>query len=1558
MLSQMSASTAPGTSATNSKKDQLEAANEVLEAYGNAKTCRNDNSSRFGKYSQLFFSGSPHTVTALKVEHYLLERSRLVTVPKGERNYHILHYLAHEEQGVEFSYLDGTKGITLVNGTAFDDAKDFEALKDRMESAGFDDELQNCIYSCIKGIMYMGNTQFDEVVKEGNDATVTKQSDHFKKACELLKIEPDRLSAAITTKEVRVGKDRTVSPVNKKTATAQRDTVAKTVYSRVFDMVVDWLNQNMGGSEGVYGDMPCIGMLDIFGFEDMPVNGFEQMFINLTNEWIQDHFNNVMFKREMDVYEEEGIGKIEFKQPNNFSAVELFINDTNPVGIIKVLQENVVNKGSSRDGAALVDFMKKGLKGTPNYEDVDSTMLNKVMKSKKAKWGAAADVKLDFKATFAVKHYAGTIVYFCDEFLPKSQDSMAEHLSEAIESSGWQRLSELFKSSGDAKSKKQMTVGMYFKQQLKSLVESLRKGQSLFVRCIKPNSAQLPGRFQLDLVIEQLVCGGVMSALEMRRAGLPDRMTYEEFCLEFGALRPPGVEGDSRAQCRGLMELLIGKEDATPVMYKFGHTRIFLRSGVLNILRESKAIILKRCAMIVARKWRMKTGLQTIASLAQLEGRVAEVEQQAVASEVDGVKSVNAALVSSTEAINSAYSQIEQLAGKWEEVKGHQERAKNATLKKEHEVLVGQMNKVDLKSITAKVDAAEEIIKTVCRRRQAADDAIGELVTAKRIDVNAQIARIDEVLKYCQPSEDGNDPPEQQELYNKCNKVKQKLTEIIDVQLPELIEDTLAGVDLNTDTPKIELPKEAEQLVQEGSDLVGNTEQGGKDLVEARKRFVFETMRKSPELQSLQQQQEEAKTRLEYLGDDAKDFVKEGLNSVCDAIAAAQQAQQEVEDTIEEGTNADRLVSAIKGFLAKEDLAQKAVETAKRLEEEAKAREGQNLRNILQSFPQIKQLVQVYQALMEQMEAFTIHVEDREDVENVDGLGMEQTVLAELKEKLLDAQESLDNMGLDVMNGEMAAERLRFKYKGPWSVECFKLLGPTIASHQDLACQLDEKRFTNVMDAVEALNAGVIQFDDGYCIGWSSNWNQFYMLFQTDKEVAVSEMLEKRRIEIATKARDEKLSKVTNAVDGALRAIESDTFQAQIQAQREAMEKQIRDRMHSEMIQGYNEKAEAEVEAKTQQVKDEIFNEVATAEANLKAAEEEKLRARQVYEEQIAELEARLQAARAKTGIEGEVPSLHKELSDTAEYCGKIRGDLHELLHLAKQETADVEESLAFMDALINNPKTLPGFHQFVDVLGRCQKRHAQSEDISLEAGMKGQHLALQEAREQMIQVASRIKKICDGSAKYGNGLEQALLDIQARLRNAQKTFDMLSRVFEGWTKRVDSASDHIDLALECLDVRLLQVEGLQEKPRPNGSKTQPVWKRVVANVMENIVAAPQPNETEGGSPKDGKAVKGLLGFTNPSSSTHVDIPRRAQYSVNIGDIVEDLATRQLRGVVRYVGPTKFAAGEWIGIELEGPYGKTDGSVNGFSYFQCSPDCGLFLRPKGVQRVYNAPRRR
>ncbi|CAL9227216.1 unnamed protein product [Arabidopsis halleri] len=564
--------------------------NPVLEAFGNAKTVRNNNSSRFGKFVEIQFDQRGR-ISGAAIRTYLLERSRVCQVSDPERNYHCFYMLcAAPPEDIKkwkladprkFHYLNQSQCIELER---MDDAKEYRETRKAMDVVGINSEEQEAIFRVVAAILHLGNVEFGKGKEADSSAPKDDTSNyHLKTAAELFMCNEQALEDSLC-KRVIVTRGETITKwLDPESAALSRDALAKTVYSRLFDWIVNKINNSIGQDpDSKY----LIGVLDIYGFESFKTNSFEQFCINLTNEKLQQHFNQHVFKMEQDEYNKEEIDWSYIEFVDNQDILDLI--EKKAGGIISLLNEACMFPRSTHE-----TFAEKMYQTFKDHKHFSKPKLS--------------------RTDFTICHYAGDVTYQTEQFLEKNKDYVVAEHQALLNASRCAFVACLFPLlAEDANNKSKFSsIASRFKQQLMTLLETLSTTEPHYIRCVKPNNLLKPLIFENQNVLQQLRCGGVMEAIRISCAGFPTRKQFEEFLERFSVLAPEVLDKstDDVAACKKLLEKVALQG------YQIGKTKVFLRAGQMADLDARRNEVLGRAASSIQRKFRSYLSRKTFVML-------------------------------------------------------------------------------------------------------------------------------------------------------------------------------------------------------------------------------------------------------------------------------------------------------------------------------------------------------------------------------------------------------------------------------------------------------------------------------------------------------------------------------------------------------------------------------------------------------------------------------------------------------------------------------------------------------------------------------------------------------------------------------------------------------------------------------------------------------------------------------------------------------------------------------------------------------------------------------
>uniref|UniRef100_A0A8C2G654 Myosin VIIAb n=1 Tax=Cyprinus carpio TaxID=7962 RepID=A0A8C2G654_CYPCA len=524
-------------------EQQVLEANPILEAFGNAKTIRNDNSSRFGKYVDIHFN-KRGAIEGAKIEQYLLEKSRVCRqVREDQQNKFLYHAI---------DYGDGN--CTVCEGR--NDMKEYSSILSAMKVLMFTDTENWEISKLLAAILHMGNLRFEARTLKNLDTCVVVGSPALAKAATLLEVDPQDVMTCLTTRTLITRGESVSTPLSVEQGLDVRDAFVKGIYGRLFVWIVDKINAAIYRAPSTENKTVrrSIGLLDIFGFENFTINSFEQLCINFANENLQQFFVRHVFKLEQEEYNLEDI---------NWQHIE-FTDNQDALDMIAIKPMNIIS---------LIDEESKFPKGT------DATMLNKLNSQHKLNTNYIPP-KHSHETQFGIQHFAGVVHYETRGFLEKNRDSLHSDIIQLVHSSKNKFIKQIFQADvamGMETRKRSPTLSNQFKRSLELLMRTLSVCQPFFVRCIKPNELKKPMMFDRGLCVRQLRYSGMMETIRIRRAGYPIRYTFAEFVDRYRVLMP-GVkpaykQEDLRGTCQHIVASVLQRDDD----WQIGKTKIFLK---------------------------------------------------------------------------------------------------------------------------------------------------------------------------------------------------------------------------------------------------------------------------------------------------------------------------------------------------------------------------------------------------------------------------------------------------------------------------------------------------------------------------------------------------------------------------------------------------------------------------------------------------------------------------------------------------------------------------------------------------------------------------------------------------------------------------------------------------------------------------------------------------------------------------------------------------------------------------------------------------------------------
>ncbi|XP_038606473.1 unconventional myosin-Va isoform X4 [Tachyglossus aculeatus] len=602
--------TVSGSASEANVEEKVLASNPIMESIGNAKTTRNDNSSRFGKYIEIGFD-KRYRIIGANMRTYLLEKSRVVFQAEEERNYHIFYQLCASAKLPEFkslhlgnaNYFHYTKqgGSPVIDG--IDDASEMAQTRKACTLLGINEVYQMGIFRILAGILHLGNVGFTS--RDSDSCTIPPKHEPLGFFCDLMGVEYEEMSHWLCHRKLATATETYIKPISKLQAVNARDALAKHIYAKLFNWIVDHVNQALHSAMKQHS---FIGVLDIYGFETFEINSFEQFCINYANEKLQQQFNMHVFKLEQEEYMKEQIPWTLIDFYDNQPCINLI---EAKLGILDLLDEECKMPKGSDDTWA---------------QKLYNTHLNKCALFQKP--------RLSNKA-FIIQHFADKVEYQCDGFLEKNKDTVYEEQIKVLKSSKFKMLPELFQDDekaisptsattsgrtplsrtvvkptkvrpGHVTKEHKKTVGHQFRNSLHLLMETLNATTPHYVRCIKPNDFKFPFTFDEKRAVQQLRACGVLETIRISAAGFPSRWTYQEFFSRYRVLmKQKDVLSDRKQTCKNVLEKLILDKDK----YQFGKTKIFFRAGQVAYLEKIRADKLRAACIRIQktiRGWLMR----------------------------------------------------------------------------------------------------------------------------------------------------------------------------------------------------------------------------------------------------------------------------------------------------------------------------------------------------------------------------------------------------------------------------------------------------------------------------------------------------------------------------------------------------------------------------------------------------------------------------------------------------------------------------------------------------------------------------------------------------------------------------------------------------------------------------------------------------------------------------------------------------------------------------------------------------------------------------------------
>ncbi|XP_039445235.1 myosin heavy chain, muscle isoform X12 [Culex pipiens pallens] len=947
-----------------SLEDQVVQTNPVLEAYGNAKTVRNDNSSRFGKFIRIHFTGSGKLGGA-DIETYLLEKARVISQQTLERSYHIFYQImSGSVKGLkEICFLSNnihdyhivSQGKTTI--PSVDDGEEMQITDEAFNILGFTQEEKDNIYKITAAVMHMGGMKFKQKGREEQaEADGTDEGDRVAK---LLGCVTEDLYKNLLKPRIKVGTEFVTKGQNKDQVTNAVGALCKGIFDRLFKWLVKKCNETLDTKQK---RAQFIGVLDIAGFEIFDYNGFEQLCINFTNEKLQQFFNHHMFVLEQEEYKKEGINWafIDFGM-DLLACIDLI---EKPMGILSILEEESM-------------FPKA----------TDQTFAEKLMNNhlgKSAPFQKPRPPKPGCQAGhFAIGHYAGTVSYNITGWLEKNKDPLNDTVVDQFKKGKNALIVEIFadhpgqSGGGDAggkggRGKKGAgfaTVSSSYKEQLNNLMTTLKSTQPHFVRCIIPNELKQTGLIDAHLVMHQLTCNGVLEGIRICRKGFPNRMMYPDFKLRYLILAPAAMmaekEGKNAAQkCFDAIGL-------DPESYRIGHTKVFFRAGVLGQMEEFrddrlskimtwmqswirgylsrksfKKMQEQRVSLEIVQRnlrkymklrtwawWKLWQKVKPLLNVSRVEDQIAKLEETAKKAQDDLEKETK--LRQELEALNSKLlaektALLDSLSGEKGALQDFQE--KTAKLQAQKADVENQLRDTQ-ERLTQEEDARNQLFQ---QKKKLEQEISGQKKDAEDLELQIQKIEQDKASKDHQIRNLNDEIAHQDELINKLNKEKKMSGEVNQKTAEELqaaedkvnhlnkvkakLEQTLDELEDSLEREK-KLRGDVEKAKRKVEGDLKLTQEAVADLERNKKELEQTIMRKDKEISALSAKLEDEQSLVGKLQKQIKEL------------------QGRIEE-LEEEVEAERQARA-KAEKQRADLARELEELGERLEEAGGATSAQ-----------------------------------------------------------------------------------------------------------------------------------------------------------------------------------------------------------------------------------------------------------------------------------------------------------------------------------------------------------------------------------------------------------------------------------------------------------------------------------------------------------------------------------------------------------------------------------------------------------------------------------------
>ncbi|XP_014916408.1 myosin-7-like [Poecilia latipinna] len=1492
-------------------EDQIIQANPALEAFGNAKTIRNDNSSRFGKFIRIHFDTRGKLASA-DIETYLLEKSRVTFQLKAERDYHIFYQILSNKKpeilemllitNNPYDYAFISQGETQV--ASIDDAEELMATDNAFDVLGFTQEEKNSVYKLTGAIMHYGNMKFKQRPREEQaEADGTEDAD---KSAYLMGLNSADLIKGLCHPRVKVGNEWVTKGQNVAQVYYAVGALSKAVYEKMFLWMVMRINQSL---ETKQPRQYFIGVLDIAGFEIFDFNTFEQLCINFTNEKLQQFFNHHMFVLEQEEYKKEGIEWTFIDFGMDLQACIDLIEK--PMGIMSILEEECMFPKAS-DATFKAKLYDNHLGKSSNFQKP------RIVKGKP-------------EAHFALVHYAGTVDYNINNWLVKNKDPLNETVVGLYQKSTLKLLATLFanyagadsaesgkggKGGGKKKGSSFQTVSALHRENLNKLMTNLRSTHPHFVRCIIPNETKTPGAMENPLVMHQLRCNGVLEGIRICRKGFPNRILYGDFKQRYRILNPAAIPEGQFIDSRKGAEKLLGSLDIDHNQYKFGHTKVFFKAGLLGQLEEMRD---DRLSLII-------TGIQ-----ARSRGLLARVEFQKIVERRDSLLVIQWNIRAFMGVKNwpwmklyfkikpllrSAEAEKEMANMKEEFLKLKEAYAKSEARRKELEEktvsLLQEKNDLQLQ-VQAEQDNladAEERCEGLIKHKIQMEAKAKEL--SERLEdeeeINAELtAKKRKLEDECSELKKDIDDLEltlakvEKEKHATENKVKNLVEEMAALDeiiakltkekkaLQEAHQQTLD--DLQSEEDKVNtLTKAKAKLEQQVDDLEGSLEQEKKirlDLERAKRKLEGDLKLTLESLMDVENDKQQLEERLKK-----KDFELSQLNNkIEDEQAIAIQLQKKLKELqarieeLEEELEAERAARA-KVEKQRADLARELEEISERLEEAGGATAAQIEMN--------KKREAEFQKLRRDLEEATLHHE---------------ATTATLRKK----QNEIEDLMVDVERSNAAAAALDKKQRN-----FDKVLSEWKQKYEESQCELE-----NSQKDARALSTELFKLKNSY----EESLDHLETMKRENKNLQeeISDLTEQlgesgkniHELEKLRKQLEQEKSEIQSALEEAEASLEHEEG------------KILRAQLEFNQIKADIERKLAEKDEEMEQCKRNLQRTIDTLQSSLEAecrSRNEALRLKKKMEGDLNEMEIQLsQANRQAAESQKQLKSVHAHLKDCQiqlDESVRANDDFKENMAIVERRNnllqAELEELRAALEQTERSRKLAE--QELLDVSERVQLLHSQNTSlINQKKKLEGDTVQLQSEVEDSLQecrnaeekakkaitdaamMAEELKKEQDTSAhleRMKKNMEQTIKDLQHRLDEAEQIamkggkkqvqkLEARVRELENEVESEQKKSGEAVKGMRKYERRIKELTYQTEEDRKNVARLQDLVDKLQLKV---------------------KAYKRAAEESEEQANTHMSKFRKLQHELDEAEERADIAESQvnkLRAKSRDVGSKK-----------------------------------------------------